>query len=66
MHGHLTGGEEQSLVVKLVGAAPPGDRLTVAPQPEQLHVFDRASGRRIDPIGEETPATLLAAADTAD
>ena len=36
--------------------APAGERLTVAPQLEHLHVFDRASGRRIDPIGEETAA----------
>ena len=62
VHGHLAGGEEQSLTVKLVGPAPPGDRLAVAPQPEHLHVFDQASGRRIDPIGEETAATRLAAA----
>ena len=62
VHGHLTGGEDQSLTVKLAGPAPAGDRLTVAPQPEHLHVFDQASGRRIDPIGEETSAPRLAAA----
>jgi sn-glycerol 3-phosphate transport system ATP-binding protein len=65
VHGHLIGEDEQSLVVKLTGAAPPGERLTVRAQPEALHVFDRASGRRIEPNGEETPVTLLAAADTA-
>jgi sn-glycerol 3-phosphate transport system ATP-binding protein len=66
VHGHLTGGEEQSLVVKLVGAAPAGDRLEVRPQPEHLHVFDQASGRRIEPVGEENAAIRLAAAGTAD
>jgi hypothetical protein len=38
----------------------------VAPQPEHLHVFDQASGQRIDPIGEETSAPRLAALGTAD
>jgi sn-glycerol 3-phosphate transport system ATP-binding protein len=65
VHGHLTGGEEQSLVVKLAGAAPAGDRLTVRPQSEHLHVFDRPSGRRIDPNREENPIPYLAAAGTA-
>ena len=62
VHGHLAGGEDQSLTVKLAGPAPAGDRLSVAPQPEHLHVFDETSGRRIDPIGEETAAPPLAAA----
>ncbi|HXA23126.1 MAG TPA: sn-glycerol-3-phosphate ABC transporter ATP-binding protein UgpC [Acetobacteraceae bacterium] len=66
VHGHLTGGEEQSLVVRLAGAAPAGERLTVRPQPQYLHVFDRASGKRIDPSGEENRALRLAAAGTAD
>ena len=66
VHGHLTGGEEQSLVVRLAGAAPAGERLTVRPLPAHLHVFDRTSGRRIDPAREENPATYLAAAGTAD
>jgi sn-glycerol 3-phosphate transport system ATP-binding protein len=66
VHGHLTGGEDQSLVMRLAGAAPPGQRLAVHPQPEHLHVFDEITGRRIDPIGEENAATRLAAASTAD
>jgi sn-glycerol 3-phosphate transport system ATP-binding protein len=66
VHGHLPGGEDQSLTVKLAGPAPAADRLTVAPQPEHLHVFDQASGQRIDPIGEETSAPRLAALGTAD
>ena len=66
VHGHLTGDEEQSLVVRVAGAAPLGERLAVRPQPEHLHVFDRATGCRIDPIGEENAATRLAAAGTAD
>ena len=66
VHGHLAGGEEQSLTVKLAGPAPAADRLSVAPLLEHLHVFDRTSGRRIDPLGEETVTLPLAAADTAD
>jgi sn-glycerol 3-phosphate transport system ATP-binding protein len=66
VHGHLAGGDVQSLTVKLAGPAPRGDRLSVAPRLEHLHVFDRTSGRRIDPIGEETVTLPLAAADTAD
>jgi sn-glycerol 3-phosphate transport system ATP-binding protein len=66
VHGHLTSGEEQSLVVRLAGAAPAGERLTVRPQTQHLHVFDRASGKRIDPSEEENPALHLAAAGTAD
>ena len=54
------------LVVKLAGPSAGGERLSVAPQVEHMHVFDRASGRRIDPIGEENLASRLAAADTAD
>jgi sn-glycerol 3-phosphate transport system ATP-binding protein len=65
VHGHLTGAVEQSLVVKLTGPAPAAERLTVRPLPKHLHVFDRASGRRIDPASEEIPTSLLAAAHTA-
>jgi sn-glycerol 3-phosphate transport system ATP-binding protein len=66
VHGHLPGDEEQSLTVKLVGRSPSAERLAVAPQLEHLHVFDAASGRRIDPVGEETTTPRLAAVDTAD
>jgi sn-glycerol 3-phosphate transport system ATP-binding protein len=66
VHGHLTGSEEQTLTVKLVGPPPPGERLSVAPQLAHLHVFDQASGRRIDPIREETVGPPLAAVHSAD
>jgi len=66
VHGHLAGGEEQSLTVRLAGAGPAGEQLAVAPQVEHLHVFDHASGRRIDPVGAETASPLLAAAEPAD
>jgi sn-glycerol 3-phosphate transport system ATP-binding protein len=66
VHGHLTGGEEQVVVVKLVGPGPSGERISVTPQLEHLHVFDQASGQRIDPMGAEIAANRLAAADIAD
>ena len=66
VHGHLAGQDEQSLVVRVAGAAPAGERLTVWPQPRHLHVFDRASGRRIDPVGEENRTLHLVAAGMPD
>jgi sn-glycerol 3-phosphate transport system ATP-binding protein len=66
VHGHLSDGVDQMLTVKLAGPAAAVDRLSVTPLLEQLHVFDQASGRRIDPIGEETATPRLAALDTAD
>jgi sn-glycerol 3-phosphate transport system ATP-binding protein len=64
VHGRLDG--DHPLVVKLAGPSGGGERLSVTPQVEHMHVFDRASGRRIDPVGEENMASRLAAADTAD
>ncbi|MDR3537226.1 MAG: sn-glycerol-3-phosphate ABC transporter ATP-binding protein UgpC [Acetobacteraceae bacterium] len=65
VHGHLASPGETPLVVKLSGHAPPGETLTVALQPAQLHVFDRASGRRIEPIGAETGRPALVGAGLA-
>ncbi len=64
VHGRTAEGD-QTLVVKLAGPAPATDWLAVWPVPGQLHVFDRATGRRIEPIGTETTATPLARAATA-
>ena len=66
VHGHLAGGEEQSLVVRLAVPAPPGERLTVRPHHGICTCSIGHPGQRIDPIGEENMATPLAAADTAD
>jgi len=51
---------DQTLVVKLAGPVPPTDRLSVWPMPTQIHVFDRATGRRIEPLGTEIVASPLA------
>jgi sn-glycerol 3-phosphate transport system ATP-binding protein len=63
VHGRVG---ELPLVVKLAGPHAGEERLSVTPRLEHLHVFDQASGLRIEPVGTEIPATRLAAADTAD
>ncbi len=62
VHGHLASPDKTSLVVKLSGHAPAGETLAVELQTTQLHVFDRASGRRIEPIGAETGRPALVGA----
>ena len=37
----------QEMVVRLPGHAPAGERLPLRLMPEHLHLFDRASGRRL-------------------
>jgi sn-glycerol 3-phosphate transport system ATP-binding protein len=66
VHGHLAGYHDQGVTVKLPGAVVTGERLLVAPQLQHLHVFSGSTGQRIDPIGEETATTRLAAVSTAD
>ena len=46
IHGRLADGTP--LLVKQPGAMPVGERLTVALPPQDLHVFDAASGQRLD------------------
>ncbi|CAH2600367.1 sn-glycerol 3-phosphate ABC transporter ATP binding subunit [Rhodovastum atsumiense] len=45
--GRLADGE--LLSVKLAGSAPGGESMTVAIPPEHIHVFDAATGLRVDP-----------------
>ena len=47
IHGRLAAPGETPLVIRLAGKAPEGDILTVAFPPEQMHVFDAATGRRL-------------------
>jgi sn-glycerol 3-phosphate transport system ATP-binding protein len=51
IHGHLTTPDETAIVVKVNGRAPVGEIVPVGIQPEFLHVFDRETGLRIDPVG---------------
>ena len=64
VHGQLT--DATALVVKLLGPHTANGTFSVAPQLAHVHVFDQATGQRIDPVGAEITPTRLAAADTAD
>jgi sn-glycerol 3-phosphate transport system ATP-binding protein len=61
VHGRLAGEAGNALTVKLAGPVPAGERLTVWPALAHLHVFDRATGLRIEPAAAPT----LAQADAA-
>ncbi|HEY1930790.1 MAG TPA: sn-glycerol-3-phosphate ABC transporter ATP-binding protein UgpC [Acetobacteraceae bacterium] len=66
VHGHLRADPDQVLVVKLAGRAPEREEVAVALAPAHLHVFDAATGHRLDPIQAETHMHRLAAGQTAD
>jgi len=52
IHGHLTDGTAFAVrVAGSPGAVPDGAHLRVALPGEQVHVFDAASGDRLDPVG---------------
>jgi hypothetical protein len=54
------------MVVKLAGHAPAGAQLPVTVPPAQMHVFDSASGKRLEALQAENPPVRLAAAQSAD
>jgi sn-glycerol 3-phosphate transport system ATP-binding protein len=58
VHGRLALPGEPAMVVKLAGPAPAGDRLHVELRREHLHVFDRATGGRIEAVGTDTLAMM--------
>jgi sn-glycerol 3-phosphate transport system ATP-binding protein len=66
VHGRLAGPGEPPLVVRVTTGTPIGETLSVRLPAEHLHVFDRASGRRIDPDGHENAAARVEAAQAAD
>jgi sn-glycerol 3-phosphate transport system ATP-binding protein len=66
VHGHLPGAPDDTLVVKLAGHFPAAERLPVTVPPAHMHVFDTASGKRLDPPGAEIAPVRLAAAQSAD
>jgi sn-glycerol 3-phosphate transport system ATP-binding protein len=47
VHGRLAGFPTQEMVVRTPGHAPAGERLALSLMAEHLHLFDRASGRRM-------------------
>jgi sn-glycerol 3-phosphate transport system ATP-binding protein len=61
-HLHLDDGTP--LAVKLPGAAPVADRLTVAPMPAHLHVFAAEDGKRLPPAAGLTAPSHLEATGT--
>jgi sn-glycerol 3-phosphate transport system ATP-binding protein len=55
VHGTLPGGE--TLTIRMTGAAPlPGATMSVDVSAANLHVFDAATGRRLDPDRRYSPA----------
>lgn len=66
VHGHLPGAPDDTMVVKLAGHVPPIEQLAVVVPPEHMHVFDSASGKRLEPLSAENPPVRLAAAQSAD
>ena len=49
IHGRVAGRDADTVVVKVSGAVRPGETVTVAVEAESAHVFDAATGQRIDP-----------------
>jgi sn-glycerol 3-phosphate transport system ATP-binding protein len=47
VHGRLAAPGEATLVLRLAGKAPEGDVLNVVFPPEEIHVFDAGTGRRL-------------------
>jgi sn-glycerol 3-phosphate transport system ATP-binding protein len=50
VHGRLAGFPTQEMVVRTPGHAPAGERLALSLMAEHLHLFDRASGRRMPSV----------------
>jgi hypothetical protein len=49
VHGRVAGATNETIAVKVPGAVMPSETVTVGVQPDQAHVFDAGTGRRIDP-----------------
>ncbi len=48
IHGRIVGNDATTVVVKVPGAVAPPETVTVAVQPEQVHLFDGTTGVRIN------------------
>jgi sn-glycerol 3-phosphate transport system ATP-binding protein len=51
VHGRIAGRDAETIVVKIPGAVRPTETITVSVQADQAHVFDAATGRRIEAGG---------------
>jgi sn-glycerol 3-phosphate transport system ATP-binding protein len=49
VHGRVFGRGDETIVVKVPAAVMPCETISVAIQPERAHVFDAATGKRIEP-----------------
>jgi sn-glycerol 3-phosphate transport system ATP-binding protein len=54
VHGQLAGGAP--ITMKLPGAAPSGETMAIGFEAGQVHLFEQASGKRLDTLAEETAA----------
>ena len=50
LHGHLVTPDATPIVVKIAGRAPADEVIPISIQSQYIHVFDQATGLRIDPI----------------
>jgi sn-glycerol 3-phosphate transport system ATP-binding protein len=50
VHGRVAGSDE-TIVVKAAGVIVPSETIMVAVQSQHVHLFDAASGRRVDAVG---------------
>jgi sn-glycerol 3-phosphate transport system ATP-binding protein len=51
VHGRIVGHDDETIVVKIPGAVMPAETITVAVQAHHSHVFDAATGKRIEARG---------------
>jgi len=51
LHGRLVGRDDTAITVKVAGAVQPSETVTVGVQADQAHVFDRATGERVEAVG---------------
>jgi sn-glycerol 3-phosphate transport system ATP-binding protein len=49
LHGNVIGSDALAIVVKVPGAVMPCETISVGVQAERVHIFDAATGRRIEP-----------------
>jgi sn-glycerol 3-phosphate transport system ATP-binding protein len=49
VHGNVVEGDAVAIVVKVPGAVMPCETISVGVQAERVHIFDAATGRRIEP-----------------
>ncbi|MBS0641817.1 MAG: TOBE domain-containing protein, partial [Proteobacteria bacterium] len=54
IHGHLSGGPP--VVVKVPGAVQAQDAVTVSVQHQHVHLFDAATGKRLEPLSQTAAA----------